>query len=621
MLLMLLLMTGALITKAQNWDDISAPGSEYYWGVGLGATDEEAMQNALTQMTSMIVTHVKSDFSYLVDETHRQGSLEFEERVQNCVRTYSQATLTDVEFFDPEGKAPNIVRRCYMAKSKMEQVFADRTAKALSMVMQANEAVKMRKVDMALQYYYWAYSLLRSLQRPVTVTDDEGRVLVDRLPLLIDDVLSGIDFKVESVDGDRVNLLVTYRGERVQGLEFTYNDGRELCYGTAKDGQSFIQMVGPQEAYHLHVDYECKELAQGDSEIESVLSVMPRRSFTRANFTLPATAAKPSTPVMPASATTTTSSIPATPTAPSITLAASPTQLISDSSRYAAVVNRLVQAIGKSRYSDVTDCFTLDGLKMWNQLMGYGKARMSGTPQLRYYKGATGGTVVRGMQMSFSFNRGRRRTFVEDVALTFNQEGKIDNVAFGLGQETTNYLMNHKGSGWTDDVKEILTEFLESYKSAYCLARIDYLKQVFADDATIIVGHVAKQRKEQAPANDQMRRISVAGQDKISYNRYTKDEYLKHLEQIFHRNEFINLRFSKCEATWLQKFHGKAYGERELFGIQIGQDYTSTLYSDMGYLFLLVDLTHPEEPTIHIRTWQPNEVDFDKIFSAGDFYN
>ena len=37
-------------------------------------------------------------------------------------------------------------------------------------------------------------------------------------------------------------------------------------------------------------------------------------------------------------------------------------------------------------------------------------------------------------------------------------------------------------------------EFMENYKTAYCLKRFDYIRDIFADDAVIIVGNVAKRR-------------------------------------------------------------------------------------------------------------------------------
>jgi len=163
-------------------------------------------------------------------------------------------------------------------------------------------------------------------------------------------------------------------------------------------------------------------------------------------------------------------------------------------------------------------------------------------------------------------------------------------------------------------------EFLENYKTAYCMKDSAYIRQIFADDAVIIIGNVARRAGAgTAGGNGTINRehaVSVQGQQIISYNRYTKDQYLKNLRRCFDRNEFINLRFSKNDIQHLDKFQDK-----ELFGIQIGQEYSSSTYSDVGYLFLLADLTDHGLPQIKVRTWQPTEVPLDSLFHAGDFYN
>ena len=93
-------------------------------------------------------------------------------------------------------------------------------------------------------------------------------------------------------------------------------------------------------------------------------------------------------------------------------------------------------------------------------------------------------------------------------------------------------------------------------------------------------------------------------------------QYLANLRRCFDRNEFINLRFTNNDIQRLEKFQDK-----ELFGIQIGQEYTSSTYTDIGYLFLLTDLTDHNQPQIKVRTWQPNEVEMDKLYHAGYFYD
>ena len=50
----------------------------------------------------------------------------------------------------------------------------------------------------------------------------------------------------------------------------------------------------------------------------------------------------------------------------------------------------------------------------------------------------------------------------------------------------------------------------------------------------------------------------------------------------------------------------KSNDGREIYGIQIEQDYYSTNYGDHGYLFLLLDMQKIKEPLIKVRAWQPD---------------
>ena len=285
------------------------------------------------------------------------------------------------------------------------------------------------------------------------------------------------------------------------------------------------------------------------------------------------------------------------------------TQTVRQNEMQANVMNTVIEAIRNKRYQSAATHFTIDGLDTYNKLIAYGTGRIVGTPHLQFFKSHDDRVVVRGLQMAFSFRSKTKKTYVEDVIFTLDKEGKIENVAFGLGQQTENDILCKYAPGWKEETRELLMEFLENYKTAYCLKRLDYIRDIFADDATIIIGNVARRTSYQE------RGISLEGQDRITTNRYTKDEYLKNLERCFRRNEFINLRFSQSDIQWLEK-----YDTKELFAIQLGQEYNSSTYSDKGYLFLLVDMTDHEAPQIKIRTWQPNEVDMSKVYNAGDFY-
>ena len=280
----ILLMLPVVMT-AQNWDYIRESG-EYYYGVGHGTNEQEASERAMADLIGMIATNVSSEFQYLMDEKNENGKLEHQSRVHNCIKTYSTTTLTNVEKWIL-GKEPNIQVRRYIKRSEMAKIYEDRETKAQDMVKIAEEALKKGKIDMALQYYYWAYSLIRSVQRPNMVKDDEGRVLVNMIPQNIEDILSDISVKYEKRDGDCVDLLFNYKDHPVSSLEFTYSDGRTECLGSAKDGRGMIEMVPGYntDTYHINIEYEHKGQARGDAEMQSVLDVITKKVFKGAAVT------------------------------------------------------------------------------------------------------------------------------------------------------------------------------------------------------------------------------------------------------------------------------------------------------------------------------------------------
>ena len=604
-----------VLTYAQNWDYIQSSG-DYYYGSGRGATESEADKNAIADLVGRIATHVSSDFQMLTDETNTNGNIDHKSQVVRCVNTYAQATLTNTEKF-VLGSEPDITVRRFMKKTELNRIFENRMAKAKDMISLADKALAKTKIDMALQYYYWAYSLVRSVQFPNEVKDDEGHILVNWLPMKINDVLSGISVKFDRREDEYVDLLFSYDGKPLSSVEFTYSDGRSECQGSAKDGRGMLEMIPDYETdtYHINIEYEYKGQSQGDAEMQSVLDVITKRIFPKSALVIKGRENVPSIVAQNnnnqninniSSLSTMQTGVKLNPTA---------SQQTDNQQQYADVLSKVIESIRTGNYSSSASAFTIDGLETFNKLIAYGTGRIVGTPNLSFFKASNGCAAARGLQMSFSFKAGIKKTFVEDVVFFFDEKMKIYNVAFGLGQIAENDILCKYAPGWKDETRELLMEFLENYKTAYCLKRYDYIRDIFADDAVIIVGNVVKLNPTFSVENKVMR-ISDEGNEYIRYNRYTKDEYLERLRRTFSRNEFINIRFTNNDIQWLEK-----YDDQELYAIQIGQEYNSSRYADKGFLFLLIDMTDHETPQIRIRTWQPNEVDMSKLYNAGDFYN
>ncbi|MBQ2362452.1 MAG: hypothetical protein II287_02450, partial [Bacteroidaceae bacterium] len=275
---------------------------------------------------------------------------------------------------------------------------------------------------------------------------------------------------------------------------------------------------------------------------------------------------------------------------------------------YAETIIKILDAVQKKNYSGVEMFFTADGADIYRRLLTYGNAKVVGTPQLNFYKNRDK-IVCRGVQMVFSFENGARKQFVEDVVFTFNSNGKIEALAFGLGKIAEDDILNN--GWWKEEVRVAIMEFLENYKTAYALERLDYIEGVFDKDAIIVIGTVLKRPNTVSNADQNI----LLSENQVVYKTHTKMEYLTNLRRVFKQNEFINIRFSNNKVK-------KMGIGGETYAIQIAQDYYSSRYGDKGYLFLMVDLNNPEQPTIKVRTWQPKadmQLGGDGIIGLDDF--
>lgn len=593
LILSLLLMPFSI--HAQNWDYIVNSG-EYYYGEAMAEEEEQADREALSQLCSMIAVHVSSDFMSDYKHTQTNQKLDHKEFVHQCIMTYTSSTLTNCERMTLDIKGKKTVRR-WMKRSELSRIYESRIGKAKDMVTMAGEALERNKVGIALQFYYWAYSLLCSTQYPNEIKDDEGHILVNWIPSQMRYVLGDVKVSVEKKEGENVDLLFTYKGAPVSELEFNYSDGREMCVGKAKDGRGTMLMIPDfdGEVCHLNVEYEYKSLSRGDAEMESVLNVVGKFALPEADHKLTVKTKKQSVSQF--------SNEKKSPSA---------TQMVANGETYKNAITKVLNAIRNHRHTDAYSCFTLDGREMFDKLIGYGKGRVVGEPDIHYYKSHDGEVVARGLQMSFSFRNGTKTTFVEDVVFTFNDKGKIKNVAFGLGKDTENDILTKKVK-WKEEMREDLMEFLENYKTAYSLKRLDYIRNIFADDAIIIVGNVARVYTQQKEGDGKM---TLKGKKIITTNRYTKDKYLENLARCFRNNEFINVRFTHSDIQKLEKD-----SNQNVVCVQLAQDYNSSSYADQGYLFLMIDMSDENTPFIKVRTWQPEPDPKFGYYNAGDFYD
>ena len=135
--------------------------------------------------------------------------------------------------------------------------------------------------------------------------------------------------------------------------------------------------------------------------------------------------------------------------------------------------------------------------------------------------------------------------------------------------------------------RTMILNYVEHLRTSYTTKDIDFLQQLFSENALIIVGHVVRpvpNREVQLPPQ-------------VTYNIVTKQHYIQRLRKVFAANKSIDVHFSDFAI----RRHPTV---PDIYGVTLRQRYRSDKYSDDGYLFLLWDFRDKTAPKIHVRTWQ-----------------
>ena len=592
MILMLLLPLTSLAQTAEERAEQMKANAEYICGEGWGDTYNSADQAALADLISKISLNISNSFEIKEEEFNTNSSFDSKTAITSVMNSYAQATLTNTFNLVISNTPQTHVLR-YIRKSEVNKIFDERKEKVFDYVRSAMRAEEKAKIDDALRNYYWAFAMVRSLQYPNSVKmtiDGVQRLLVTWIPQQIEEIMSNLSTKIASKDGNEINLFIKYKGEPVTSLDYTYFDGQTWSnLYSAKDGMGIVELRPGVEinSLQLKYEYEYADQCQIDKELESVMQLFKGTSFKNASVYINNLDKKSA--VSSEAKKEFEKSVKTESAANLETLSK-----VENEKELAGIMTRVINAIKAKDYDSVSDCFSEDGLEMYKKLLNYGQARLLGDPQFSFY--TMGKRVVcRSIPMAFSFKNNRRK-FVEDVTFTFDENKKIECVAFGLGSQAKTDIFNKGVGAWSDYAKMVIATFLENYKTAFALKRLDYLESVFDDTATIITGHIIKKAPKVAIEGESF----INSNNKlIKYTRQTKSEYMRKLKMCFQSNQFINIRFADNDVV-------KMGAGGETYGIQIKQDYYSTNYGDQGYLFLMVDFNDPDNPSIKVRTWQPD---------------
>ena len=624
--LTLLLSTLFLALSAQDVDrdrrimeQVIDAGDKYSYASFSHDTLEVAIKNAVSLLASQIITDVKIKAKSEIHSVTDNGDVDERLIFDQVAETFTNVRLEDYRTLvvaKPDRKSNNYTAFVYIEEESIAKIYAkieaeEREAR-MAMIKKISDdvrfyykegdtAVKTFRIGDALRYWYWAYAL--SIGTEITIENEPAtRLLETKIDHLLSNIqVTAISYKTEKINDlqerYKVILNIQYKDDAsalhdVTNLDYEYNDGLTMQEGArVRDGVGTLELQYDLDEVRFYCvyNYEGSETPQ---DVYDLVKSKKTKKFASANKTV-----KISKEAKKVKELVVDQSVVELP----ITKVYEDSVAVTSERKQAVLLKRMEsveKAIREKDYAAVKPLFTDEGYTSFLQLVKYGNASIVGKPQYSFLDFGSR-TLCRSITMQFCFKNNKK--FIENVTFRFNADNLVESLAFTLSDVAESDILQ-KGN-WNPGSRLTLMTFLEDYQTAYALGREDYLEKIFSDKALIIVGHEVMERV----LDDG---VKVIG--RVDYDTLSKKQYITRLKKHFATKEFINLNFTETDFQ-------RATNNCEMYGIRVRQEYFSSNYCDVGYLFLLVDLRN-ELPIIHVRAWQNDKLPLEYLVELQDFY-
>lgn len=629
-ILTLILSTLFLSLSAQEIDRdrrimerVMADNDKYTYASASHDTLEVAVKNAVAMLASQIVTDVKVQAKSEIHSITGNGDVEERLFYDQIAETFTNIRLKDYHTLvvaKPDKKSTKYTAFVYIEKESIAQIYAEieeeereaRQARERQASKDVNfyynegcKAVKDVRIGDALKYWYWAYAL--SIGTKVTISAEPATRFLETK---IDQLLSNIQVTAISCDKVKINdlqekynviLNIQYKDDdsvlhRVTNLDFEYHDGYTQQKGArVRDGVGTLELQYELDEVRFYCVYNYDE-NETPADVYAIVKSKETKKFSSAikmvKISNEAKKVKeivvnPSDVELPVTYSTQEKET---------TTVAIPSQSKQD--LLLGKMESIENAIRTKNYTSVKSLFTDEGYDNFLKLVRRGNATIVGKPQYKFMDYGRL-TLCRCITMQFRFRNNKQ--FIENVTFRFNADNLVESLAFTLSDVAESDILQ-KGE-WNRDSRLTLMTFLEDYQTAYALGRDKYLESIFSDNALIIVGN----KLESRVVADGLKLV-----EHVRYDTLSKKQYINRLRGHFATKEYINLNFTETDFQ-------RASNNKEMYGIRVRQEYFSSNYGDVGYLFLLVDLRN-ELPIIHVRAWQNDKLPLESLIQLNDFY-
>ena len=601
----LFLMLIAFSINAQDTDIYNIKKSkQHYWGESpVYDTYEKAKNKAMEMMCDNIIETIAAspvEMGGVSKEAHLEkimltleNKISYKRKIVNVVR---------------DTKDDKYSCLAYISKDDFEAICNERTSEIQRYFDMGNDKEEDEMMVDALRSYYWGMMLCVAHpygNKIMINVDNEDVPAYEYLYERVVEVLDTFTFAVAknnpgefNEEGITVMLNVRSNGNDVSHLRFKYYNGvDDYVTTTATNGKAAVQLANHDvKDFDIKIEYDFSHEKIAHPEIAIILNnidnVVIKDNVKRYLNIEPYTKYFSGDKKVEESSNNNV-------------------KLNSDEKYYLGLMLEIEKAFRAKNYVSVKKYFTDESFAMLDTLVRNGNISVVGNQQYEFITyGNT--TICRDIDMKFEFRN--HASFLRELVFRFDNESKlITSMAFRLTSEAENDIATK--NKWENNCKLALINFLEDYQTAYALKRYDYLESIFSDDALIIVGHVLKRNNNELK---DVKQFNLPAQE-VELLRMDKNAYFDRLSRVFMSQEYINIRFTETDfkRQLFSTDEANTNGE-DIFGVRLLQEYHSATYGDVGYLFLMVDLRDVQRPVIHVRAWQPDKVDINKLVNLRD---